>query len=260
MVKRRVPTREQALAGVLPVLQNADAHLGAADALATRGFIGFAVAHLVYAIEESEKARPLAKIALGESLTDAEIRSALYEHRERHLGALAKSLSAGGTVMDYLAESLRERVGLSPPRTDDERRDMINERHPDVLPSDWPETAGGVREHALYVDLRDDGWHSPQNATEDEYSRLRPSVVTLLRYLAAAYEREIAPLLSPSVSTWVPGAWWRYQREPDVSERMRLPDRNPRRLPWCLSAARPACGEVHRLFRLEPKRSSACKV
>ena len=194
MAKRRIPTREEALAGIRPVLANATAHRDAADALAATGQFGFAVAHLVYAIEESEKARTLAKIALGEPLTKDEIRRGLYEHKDRHLGAMAKSASSGGAVVDFMAESVRERVGLRPRRSDAKRWADVDARHPEVLPPTWPQTAGATRERNLYVDLREDGWSGPADTAAAEFARMRPAATQLLIYLEAAFEREIAPL------------------------------------------------------------------
>ncbi len=100
MAKRRIPSRDQAISGIWPVLANADGHLEAADVLAAAGKHGYAVAHLVCALEEGEKARTLAKLALGEPMTEDEIRHGLYEHRNRHVGAMTKSWTAGGAVMN----------------------------------------------------------------------------------------------------------------------------------------------------------------
>jgi AbiV family abortive infection protein len=196
VAKRRIPNRDECFAGILPVLANATAHRDAAEALAEAGQYGFAVAHLVYALEESEKARTLAKVAMGESLTEDEIRRGLYEHKDRHVGALAKSLSSGGAVMDFAAESLRERVGLRTKRTDAQRLAVIDARHPEVLPMDWPDSARATRERNLYVDLRESGWSGPADTAAREFERLRPAVTMLLKYLRAAYEREIVPLIN----------------------------------------------------------------
>ena len=68
------------------MLDNARAHLEAADTLAGAGKYGFAVAHLVYALEESEKGRTLAKVVLGDTLAEDELYRALYHHPERHVG------------------------------------------------------------------------------------------------------------------------------------------------------------------------------
>ena len=206
MAKRRIPTREEALVGIPQVLANATAHRDAADLLAAAGQFGFAVAHLVYAIEESEKGRTLAKIALGERLTQGEIRRGLYEHKDRHLGAMVKSASSGGAVVDFMAESLRERVGLRPRRSDAKRWADVDARHPEVLPPSWPQTAGATRERNLYVDLRGDGWSGPADTAAAEFERMRPAAAQLLIYLNAAFEREIAPLIAtvspvPAAST-----------------------------------------------------------
>ena len=198
MAKRRIPTREECISGIPLVLANAQNHLEAADILAQAGRYGFAVAHLVYALEESEKGRTLGKIALGEPMTDETIIRGLYEHRDRHVGAMAKSWSSGGAVMDFLAESLRERVGLREQRTETERWSDVDARHPEVLPLDWPETAGSTRERNLYVDLREAGWASPSDTDAVAFERLRPAVASLIIYLRAAYQREIAPMVSPS--------------------------------------------------------------
>jgi len=195
MAKRRIPTREECFAGILPVLANATAHRDAADVLAGRGQHGFAVAHLIYALEESEKARTLAKVAIGELLTEEAIRRGLYEHKDRHVGAMAKSWSSGGAVIDFVAEDVRERVGLRPKRTNVQRWADVDARHPEVLPKDWPESAGTRRERNLYVDLREDGWSGPADTPAVEFERLRPAVNALLTYLRAAYEREIVPLI-----------------------------------------------------------------
>jgi AbiV family abortive infection protein len=196
MARRRVPTRAESLAGILPVLANATAHRDAADVLAASGYYGFAMAHLVLlALEESEKARTLAKVAIGEALSEDAIRRGLYEHKDRHVGAMAKSWSSGGAIIDLAAESLRERLRLRPARTDAQRLADIDARHPEVLPKDWPETAGSIRERNLYVDLGGTGWSEPAATRATEYERLRPAVNTLLAYLRAAYEREIRPLV-----------------------------------------------------------------
>lgn len=96
--------------------------------------------------------------------------------------------------MDYLAESLRESVGLRPARTDVERWADVDAHHPEVLPLDWPETAGNTRERNLYVDLRDEGWVGPAETNSVAVDRLRPAVASLLTYLQGAYQREIIPL------------------------------------------------------------------
>ncbi len=56
MGKRRLPTREECISGIPLMLANARAHFEAADTLAATGKYGFAVAHLVYALEESDQA------------------------------------------------------------------------------------------------------------------------------------------------------------------------------------------------------------
>jgi AbiV family abortive infection protein len=195
MAKRRLPSRDQCIAGIPVVLANAEEHLEAADVLAGAGKHGFAVAHLVYALEEGEKARTLGKVVLGEAMTEDQIRRGLYEHRDRHVGAMAKSWSSGGAVVDFLTEGLRERVGRRPVRTETERWADVDARHPEVLPVAWPETAGSTRERSLYADLREAGWMSPVDTGAAEFERLRPAVASLLLQLRAAYQREILPLV-----------------------------------------------------------------
>lgn len=162
MGKRRIPTREECITGIPIVLANAKAHLVGADTLAQGEQYGFAVAHLIYALEECEKARTLGKIALGVSMAEDEIKSGLYEHKERHVGAMVKSVSTGGALLEFVAESLRESVGKRSERREAELWGEINAKHPEVLPADWPETAGDMRVRNLYVDLRDAGWGAPR--------------------------------------------------------------------------------------------------
>jgi AbiV family abortive infection protein len=191
VAKRRVPTRDECITGIPIVLANADQHLQAADQLASAGCYGFGVAHLIYAQEEAEKARALGKIALGGAMTEDEIRRVLYDHRARHIGALAKSRSSGGAVVDFLADTLRERIGMLPSRTEAQRWVDVDARHPEILPPDWSEVAGAERERGIYVDLRDGGWTGPAQTEATSFERLRPSVVRHLLYVRAAYEREI---------------------------------------------------------------------
>ena len=159
--KQRIPNAEESLKGIPIALANARSHLECAALLAERGFAGPARSFLILSIEESEKARTLGQVALGEPLTESEIRARLYTHPPRYRGALRKSWSQGAT-MTYVAESLRERIGLQPKRHDDDRWAEVLSQHPEVLPVSWPEIAGDLREAGFYVDLGDDRlWHRP---------------------------------------------------------------------------------------------------
>jgi hypothetical protein len=88
-------------------------------------------------------------------------------------------------------------IGRLPTRTSQERWADVDGRHSEVLPLDWPETAGATRERSLYVDCGDAGWTSPADTLAGEFDGLRPAVAQLLLYLAAAYEREIALRIPP---------------------------------------------------------------
>ena len=88
-------------------------------------------------------------------------------------------------------EALREKLGRTTPRTEEERwRDAVA-NHPAVLPLEWPETARSSRERSLYVDLGENGWTTPKQTGPSEFQRVRPLVARRLQYLRAAYEREI---------------------------------------------------------------------
>jgi AbiV family abortive infection protein len=191
---RQIPSASIALAGIPIVLQSAQDHLECARILAAHGHFGTARSHLILAIEEAEKARTLGQIVLKEPLTEADIRSRLYSHSTRHVGALRKSWSQGPTI-DYIADSLRERLRLKTAQTDTQRWESAIARHPEALPVDWPDKAGELREAGLYVDFGDDDqWHSPAMVHSSEYEELRPKAEYLFRYVSAAYEREVRPL------------------------------------------------------------------
>jgi AbiV family abortive infection protein len=190
---RPLPTPQQAFDGVSLALANAERHLHCADLLAGEGEHGSAAAHLVLAIEETDKARVLGLRWLDEGdLTDDEARKRLFSHPPRHEAALAKSWTSG-VVWTASAEALRERLGLRVPRTDAERWADALAQHPEALPGDWPEIAGSLRESGLYVDLQDDGsWHTPGDVTEADYQRFRPAAAEAIRYTQAAFERHKA--------------------------------------------------------------------
>jgi AbiV family abortive infection protein len=193
--KRRLPTSDEARRGIPVVLANAEQHLAAADLLVDAtggGNVGFAAAHLVLAIEEAEKARTLGQIALGDELTEKEVRERLFNHPARHRGALTKSWSSGAAMMDFLAEGLRERLGMGPSRSEEARWTDVMARHPEVLPPDWPDTAGEVREGGMYADMDDDGtWRDPDGVDRAVYDQLRVAAAQLLAHHWAAYRREI---------------------------------------------------------------------
>jgi AbiV family abortive infection protein len=186
-----VPNDGESLTGIPIALANAQAHLDCAGLLAAAGFAGPARSFLILSMEESEKARTLGQIALGEALTESEIRGRLYSHPPRHRGALRKSWS-GGATGTYVAESLRERLGMKPERSDTDRWAAALAQHPETLPVNWPEIAGHLREAGFYVDLRDDDqWHSPHDVPTRDYETLRPAAVHLLASARTAYEREL---------------------------------------------------------------------
>lgn len=201
--KRRLPTDEQALSGIPVALGSASKHLECADVLAERGFTGQARSLLILSIEESEKARTLGQIALGEPLTESEALARLYTHTPRYRGALRKSWS-GGATGTYVAESLRERLRMKPKRTEAQRWSAALASHPEALPLDWADVAAVVREAGLYVDIGDDGrWHSPADVPLGEYEALRPTAVHLLRRMTAAYHRELQAR-GPDIAFWRP--------------------------------------------------------
>lgn len=193
MRQRRLPTRDECVAGIPLVLENADGHVAAADALAASGHVGFATAHLILALEESEKARTLGKVAMGEPVSQAELRAAMYEYRPRHVGALGKSWTSGAIplIMEAQKERIWEKLGRAPAKTDEERWTELLARHPEVLPPDWAENAGALRERSFYVDLDERGWTTPSDRPRADFDRLRPAVGRQLLHLRAAYEREI---------------------------------------------------------------------
>jgi AbiV family abortive infection protein len=188
-----LPSKEECRQGIALALNNADEHFGAADLLARGGRFGFAVAHLVYALEESEKARTLGKVVIGDILTEDELRSALRDHRARHIGAVGKSWTSGAVAlfMQSSKEGLLERLNQLPARAESDRWEDILAAHPEVLPEDWSEQAGPTRERGLYVDFAGTRWSSPSDATEADFRRLRPAVGRQLAYIRAAYEREV---------------------------------------------------------------------
>jgi AbiV family abortive infection protein len=166
-----------------------------ARVLAVEQLYGPAVAHLIYAIEETEKARSLGQIWINSwqgrrhgDAADDELRDRIFGHPARHKAAAAKSF-ATGPFWTMMAESTRERVHLSPPRTPQERLAMAYAEHPEALPLDWADRAEAMREAALYVDLRDGSWQSPGQMTVTDYEQLRPMVVAHLRYTRAAFEQ-----------------------------------------------------------------------
>jgi AbiV family abortive infection protein len=179
--------------GIPLALANGDEHLAAADVLAENAKFGFAVAHLVYALEESEKARTLGKVVIGADVPAAQLRAALHEHRARHAGAVGKSRTSGATAMfmEMNKQRLVERLKHMPARQEDEIWEDALAAHPEVLPEDWAEKAGTIREQSLYVDLTESGWTSPSGTDVALYQRYRPAVARQLLYVRAAYEREV---------------------------------------------------------------------
>jgi len=190
---RRIPSRAECLDGIPIILDNAEAHLAAADVLVEAGHVGFAIAHLVLAIEESEKARTLDKVVLGDPVPEADLRAVLYQHPARHKGALGKSWTSGAIslLVDFEKEGLWQKLGRSPLQVEQSRWEETISRHPELLPRDWDNTAGPLREHSLYVDLVDGGWTSPGDTAKAEFDRLRPAVARQLVYVRTAYLREI---------------------------------------------------------------------
>ncbi len=78
--------------------------------LADAGLYGPAMAHLVYSLEEAEKARSIGQIWLNsweprrpDRPTDDELKARVFEHAPRHKAAASKS---GGVCLP--SESLRE--------------------------------------------------------------------------------------------------------------------------------------------------------
>src|SRR5262249_36322838 len=151
---------------------------------------GMAVAHLILAIEETDKARVLCMLWLDEGdLTEEEARARLFDHKTRNRAAFAKSWTSG-VVWTASAEALRERLGPRAPRTDEDRWADAMARHPEALPAEWPEIAGQRREAGLYVDMDGDGnWHSPADVSASDFQRFRPAAVGAIRYARVAFER-----------------------------------------------------------------------
>jgi len=82
-------------------LDNADRHLDSAHALAGKQLYGPAVAHLIYAIEETEKARALGQIWLNSwqrrghgDASDGELRKRIFDHSARHKAGVAGQWSS----------------------------------------------------------------------------------------------------------------------------------------------------------------------
>src|SRR5439155_7474476 len=168
---RKLPTPEQARQGVPLALENADRHIEAARVLAAAQLHGQAIAHLIYSIEETEKARSFGQLWINSwqgrrhgDATDAELQGRIFDHSPRHAAAAAKSFAIG-PVWTIMSEATRERVRLSPPRTPQERPAMAYEEHPEALPGDWDDRAGPMREAALYVDHLDGRWRTPGEFT-----------------------------------------------------------------------------------------------
>jgi AbiV family abortive infection protein len=188
---RRVPTQPEAESGIPIALRNARAHIECAALLADHGFAGPATSFLILGIEETEKARTLGQIALGTDLTESELLARLFTHPSRYEGALWKSWSKG-SLMTWALEALREELGIKPARSEDQRLAEVIAQHPEALPLDWAAKAGQMREAGLYVDLAEDGnWTSPADVSRDVYEELRRPAESLLRYVEAAFEREI---------------------------------------------------------------------
>jgi len=152
-----LPTAGEAFAGVRLALANAGRHLRCGDLLAQSGEFGPAVAHLVLSLEETDKARVLGMLWLDEGdLTEDEARARLYDHRVRHEAAFAKSWTIGA-VLTAAAEALSDQAESGTPRAPAELWAAAMAQHSEALPTDWPETAGRLREAGFYVDPQDDG-------------------------------------------------------------------------------------------------------
>jgi AbiV family abortive infection protein len=193
--ERILPTPSQARDGVPLALENAARHLDAARVLAVEQLYGPAVAHLVYTIEETEKARAFGQIWLNSwqrrgpgDATDDQLRDRIFNHSARHKAAAMKSW-ASGPFWTAMAAETRERVRLSPGRTQQERVAEAYAQHPEALPLDWEKHAASIREGALYVDLRADGWNTPGQITAANFESMRPMAVAYLRGAIGAFER-----------------------------------------------------------------------
>jgi AbiV family abortive infection protein len=196
MPRRRVlPTPQEALEGIPLAIANAGRHLDAASVLAEAHLLGPAVSHLIYSIEEAEKARSIGQVWLNswqphrpDRPTDTELRDRIFDHRARHEAAANKSW-ASGPFWTVMAEATREHVRLSPARTPEQRVAIAHAAHPEALPADWEQSAYLLREGALYVDLRDDGWHTPDEFAAEDYESLRLKAVHYLRIVTTAFEQ-----------------------------------------------------------------------
>lgn len=196
MARSRVlPTPQRAFEGIPLAIENAARHLDAARLLSEALSYGLAVAHLVYSIEEAEKARSLGQVWLNswqgprpDRPSDADLLARIFDHPARHRAAANKSW-ASGPFWTMMAEATREHVRLSAARTPEQRVAMAHAAHPEALPADWDSRAGFIRESSLYVDLRNDRWHTPNEITADEYTVLRAQAVHYLRLVTAAFEQ-----------------------------------------------------------------------
>jgi len=144
MARRRVlPTPEQALEGIPLAVANAGRHLDAARLLGDGHEYALAVAHLVYSIEEAEKARSLGQVWLNswqrfrpERPSDEELRARIFDHPARHRAAANKSW-ASGPFWTMMADATREHVRLAPQKTPEQRVAIAQAAHPEALPADW---------------------------------------------------------------------------------------------------------------------------
>jgi AbiV family abortive infection protein len=193
--RRTLPTAQEALDGIPLAIANAARHLDAARVLADAGLYGPAMAHLVYSLEEAEKARSIGQVWLNsweprrpDRPTDDELKARVFEHAPRHKAAASKSW-ASGPFWTAMSEHTRERVRLSPAQTAEQRVAMAYAAHPESLPLDWEDKAYLIREGALYVDLREDGWHTPDQFVANDYTALRLQAVHYLQGVTAAFER-----------------------------------------------------------------------
>ncbi len=188
--KRRLPTPNEAFAGIQLALENAERHLRCADLLAGKGEYGQALAHLVLSLEETDKARVLGMLWLDEGdLTEEQARARLFDHRIRNEAAFAKSWTIG-MLLTAAAEALTDQATGGARRSDAELLAAAMAQHPEALPADWPETAGRAREAGLYVDMDDNGtWHTPRDVTEADIQRFKPAAEGLLNNAKLAFAR-----------------------------------------------------------------------